>query len=289
MSRIRTIKPEFWTSEQVMTCSPSARLLFIGLWNFSDDAGVHPCSIVRLKAEIFPGDDVQISKIQDWVNELLNNDLIQEYTIDGKKYWIVTGWSKHQRIDKPTYKYPLPTSKNNNKINVFNEKNSNSNQIQVIDYSDTIPIAFDEHSNTEWKGMERNGKECNGKDEVQIHMFNSSVVEPKSVSSPSFKKFWKAYPRRQSKKKAEDVWKRKKLDKLIDVILEDLAQRTDWNAGSQFTPLPTTYLNGERWQDEEKNDRKDIKKPNKSPADILIEKYTLEEEVKNKTEKTNET
>lgn len=34
MARIRTIKPEFWTSEQVMGCAPLARLLFIGLWNF---------------------------------------------------------------------------------------------------------------------------------------------------------------------------------------------------------------------------------------------------------------
>ena len=42
MARIRTIKPEFWTSEQVVDCSPTARLLFIGLWNFCDDGGVHP-------------------------------------------------------------------------------------------------------------------------------------------------------------------------------------------------------------------------------------------------------
>jgi len=42
MARIRTIKPEFWVSEQVGECSPNARLLFIGMWNFCDDRGVHP-------------------------------------------------------------------------------------------------------------------------------------------------------------------------------------------------------------------------------------------------------
>lgn len=41
MARIRTIKPEFWTAEQVMELSRDARLLFIGMWNFCDDAGVH--------------------------------------------------------------------------------------------------------------------------------------------------------------------------------------------------------------------------------------------------------
>jgi len=34
MARIRTIKPEFWTAEQVMELSRDARLLFIGMWNF---------------------------------------------------------------------------------------------------------------------------------------------------------------------------------------------------------------------------------------------------------------
>ena len=31
MARIRSIKPEFWVSEQVAECSTSARLTFVGL------------------------------------------------------------------------------------------------------------------------------------------------------------------------------------------------------------------------------------------------------------------
>jgi hypothetical protein len=49
MARIRTVKPEFWTSEQVMNCSRDARLLFIGMWNFCDDGGNHPASAKTLK------------------------------------------------------------------------------------------------------------------------------------------------------------------------------------------------------------------------------------------------
>lgn len=37
MSSYRAVKLEFWTSDQVMSCSREARLLFIGLWNFCDD------------------------------------------------------------------------------------------------------------------------------------------------------------------------------------------------------------------------------------------------------------
>lgn len=37
LPRIRTIKPEFWTDEDVLKMSNSCALFFIGLWNFCDD------------------------------------------------------------------------------------------------------------------------------------------------------------------------------------------------------------------------------------------------------------
>jgi hypothetical protein len=105
MARIRTIKPEFWTSEQVMNLSPNARLLFIGLWNFCDDAGIHPASLKRLKAEVMPADDVRSEDVRRMIDECIGEGLIREYEIDGDAYWAVTGWH-HQKIDQPSYKYP---------------------------------------------------------------------------------------------------------------------------------------------------------------------------------------
>jgi len=105
MARIRTIKPDFWTSEQVVECSVDARLLFIGIWNFADDAGIHPASVKRLKMEVFPGDDYLSENIRRMVDELIDNGLIIEYEVENKRYWQVTGWV-HQKIDKATYKYP---------------------------------------------------------------------------------------------------------------------------------------------------------------------------------------
>ena len=111
MARIRTIKPEFWTSEQIVECSPIARLLFIGMWNFCDDGGNHPASHKTLKMQIFPGDDISISLIESIVCELLRAGLISEYTANGRQYWNVTGW-KHQKIERPSYKYPQPFADN---------------------------------------------------------------------------------------------------------------------------------------------------------------------------------
>ena len=40
MARIRTIKPEFWIDDVIVELPFETRLLFIGIWNFADDAGV---------------------------------------------------------------------------------------------------------------------------------------------------------------------------------------------------------------------------------------------------------
>lgn len=105
MARIRTVKPEFWTSEQVAECSPTTRLLFIGMWNFCDDGGNHVASLKQLKMQIFPSDDISIEQISCMVDELIKNELITQYVVNNKNYWHVLGWH-HQKIEKPNYKHP---------------------------------------------------------------------------------------------------------------------------------------------------------------------------------------
>jgi hypothetical protein len=152
MSRIRTIKPEFWISEQVMSCSHSARLLFIGLWNFCDDGGVHPANLRKLKAEVFPGDDVTLSDVDGWMKELIEQRLVAEFAApyhnEPCTFWFVTGW-KHQRIDKPYLKYPPYPAR----------QGSPTVPQPFDDPSPTIPRTLDEHSA---QGVDRKGKEGNG-------------------------------------------------------------------------------------------------------------------------------
>lgn len=154
MSRIRTIKPEFWVSEQIATCSRDARLLFIGLWTFCDDAGVHPASPFRLRSEVFPGDGCSLDDINKWINELIHQGLIREYVVEDKPYWMVTGWKLHQRIDKPTYRYPQPQSE----LKKISD-NSTSPLIVHEEPSKSPHRIVDEPSATDRNGMERNGVE----------------------------------------------------------------------------------------------------------------------------------
>ena len=112
MARIRTIKPEFWTSEQVVECSPIARLLFVGMWNFCDDYGNIPASVKSLKMKVLPGDDISLAEMDSMLEDLLRNGLIKRYSVDGKEYLHVTGWH-HQRVDHPSKtRYPAPSQEN---------------------------------------------------------------------------------------------------------------------------------------------------------------------------------
>jgi hypothetical protein len=72
MARIRTIKPEFWQDEKVGKLSILARLLFIGMNNFTDDENIIIGNASYLKTIIFPHDDISESVIKSCIDELLN-------------------------------------------------------------------------------------------------------------------------------------------------------------------------------------------------------------------------
>ena len=78
--------------------------------------------------------------------------MIRVYMVDDIAYWIVTGWKKHQRIDKPTYRHPLPQS-HLKKI----EDNSTIIRGELAEQSLIARHLVDEDSPTEWKGMDRIG------------------------------------------------------------------------------------------------------------------------------------
>ncbi len=108
MARIRSIKPDFWTNEKVLECSPIARLLFIGMWNFADDTGRLQFSPKTLKAQIFPSDDLTFADIARMIDELSSNGLLLVYYVEDIGYLSIIGWN-HQKIDRPQKsKYPPP-------------------------------------------------------------------------------------------------------------------------------------------------------------------------------------
>src|SRR5688572_22398083 len=112
--RIRSIRPEFWSSEDIAALDWETRLIFIGLWSYVDDNGVGRDVEKLIVADLFPLEDDPrdtLAKVSGALSTLSDRFLITRYMAEGKPYLHITTWEKHQKIDKPAkQRYPLPTS-----------------------------------------------------------------------------------------------------------------------------------------------------------------------------------
>ena len=174
MARIRTIKPDFWTDEKLVECSPNARLFFIGMWNFADDAGNLQRSAKKLKMQIFPSDSFDCETL---IAELLAQGVIVEYQVSGESYLHIKGFGKHQKIDKPT-KSNIPQPKfDESSPSIRRAFDESSPSIRrAFDEDSTSPRrAFDESSPTEGKGREGSVMEGKG---TKPHPYPSPQPEP---------------------------------------------------------------------------------------------------------------
>ncbi|MBQ5963166.1 hypothetical protein [Massilia sp. ZL223] len=96
MARIRTIKPEFFTSEDIFGLTPLARLFYVSLWCESDREGRLEWKLGTLKARYLPADNCDITALAD---ELIAKELIVLYEVDGKKYAHIPTFTEHQVIN----------------------------------------------------------------------------------------------------------------------------------------------------------------------------------------------
>jgi len=79
-------------------------------------------------------------------------------------------------------------------------------------------------------------------------------IEPVVQGNNYFDDFWKAYPRKTNKEFARKVFQKIKVDgQLLSKMLASIAvqQKTVWkDKDQQYIPHPSTWLNGQRWEDE---------------------------------------
>lgn len=133
MPRIRNIKPQFWIDENLGQISREARLLYIGLWNLSDDTGVFEWRPERIRVQLFPYDaDVNSSTIEQWLKLLQDTGDIIAFTYNNNQYGYIKSFKEHQVINKPS-KYtfaPIPE-------HIIQEDYSSSVVVVDEDYSST--------------------------------------------------------------------------------------------------------------------------------------------------------
>lgn len=103
MARIRSIKPDFWDSEDTATLSPLAALTYAGLWNLADDEGRGRFGSTLIHGRLHsvrPG--VTQPKTKAALDELKERKLIITYTAsDGTALYYIPTFKKHQKPQKP--------------------------------------------------------------------------------------------------------------------------------------------------------------------------------------------
>ena len=93
MARMRTIKPSFFCNEELLSMSPTVRLLFIGLWTIADRRGRLEDRPVRIKIQVLPVDDCDVD---DALTQLQEKDLLIRYEVEGARYIQILNFEKHQ-------------------------------------------------------------------------------------------------------------------------------------------------------------------------------------------------
>jgi hypothetical protein len=231
--RIRSIKPEFYSSEDIAALDWPTRLLFIGLWSYVDDNGVGRDNEKLILADLFPLEDNPrdtLAIVSRGLQQLETQGMLARYTVDGKPFLYVNAWEKHQKIDRPNKpRYPRPDAEN---AVIRDTLATPSRGLQQ-----NVASGTEEQRN---RGTEEQEKTC-----------PIPSDEPAPKVSGDFIDFYLAYPRHEGKGVAEKAYAKalKKTD--AGTILAG-AERyaADPNREAQYTKLPATWLNAEGWTDE---------------------------------------
>lgn len=105
MARIRTIKPEFFTSEDIVSLTPLARLFYVSLWCEADREGRLEWKPKTFKLRYLPGDDCSVDALGQ---ELIDIGLVRPYEVDGKVYAEIPSFTKHQIINNRESESQIP-------------------------------------------------------------------------------------------------------------------------------------------------------------------------------------
>jgi hypothetical protein len=247
MARIRSIKPEFWTDEDLSALAPETHLLAVALLNHADDEGyfkAHPklveaaCRPLREDSKNVPGMLQELSRV---------GYIALGTGEDGKRYGHIRNFQKHQRVDKPS----------KSKIAEL------SITWDFQEDSENIPRTFQEDSCPELgAGSGEQGAGSGELDSSASEMQDERSYTTKKgrklkgVHLDRFERFWEAFGYRKGKAEAADAWLDLKPDEATTEEIVKGAQTEARNRPSLiqagYTPkMAQGWLTGRRWEDED--------------------------------------
>lgn len=217
-------------SDAFLDMPMSARLLYYDLGMRADDDGFinSPKKIMRMIGA--SNDDVNILIARKFVIPFDSGVVVI-------KHWRINNYLRNDRYTETKYleeKSNLEVDKNGS----YTAKNNTG-----------IPVGIPTVST----GKVRLGKDSIGKYINTISCNENSEIEVLDQKEMWFESFWEIYPKHQDKKKAKQKFLKLCTDeKKYQEIMQGLRNVLPvWaKKDTKYIPMPTTWLNGERWNDE---------------------------------------
>ncbi|MDV6275400.1 hypothetical protein R3Q06_18045 [Rhodococcus erythropolis] len=231
VARIRSIKPEFWSSPSLPK-DPWTRLLYMAMWNWADDNGIGTANERELIGFAFPNDgEITLDEFRRMLVEIHRVFGVIFYTVEGRRFYSISSWEKHQKFDRRS-----------------KGRNPHPEDAETLIYQCDCAESWKSH-------------ECPPKARRDVvagteEQRNRGTEEKNSCATPlrepdRFDEFWSEYPRRRDRRKAVLAYGKALKRSNADAIIAG-AQRyaADPNREDQFTKYAEGWLNGDCWLDE---------------------------------------
>lgn len=250
MARIRSIKPEFFTSLTIAEQPLSARLTFIGLWTYVDDNGVGLADPRLIRAAIWPLEETPdiLQRTREDLQSLQTARLITLYEASGKRLLAVSNWSEHQKVSHPRKpRFPRPEDRIPQPPTPSDQDSRNP--------PEGSGIPPESHQRTPETLRPEQGAGSREQGAGKKTPSPPAAASAREDPGPGFDEFWHLYPRKAGKSEAAKAWAKATTNGTDPIALlaavkahadYHLAAKTD----QQFIPHASTWLNQKRYDDE---------------------------------------
>jgi hypothetical protein len=110
MPRIRTLKPEFFTSPDVGAVDFPVRIFYQALWCWADDFGIGETNLNGLLGFAFPDSDgFSAQDLRRFCADCAQHFGITFYTVRGRHYYAIKSWDAHQKTERREQRRKHPT------------------------------------------------------------------------------------------------------------------------------------------------------------------------------------